>query len=353
MKKSKSMTRLFSSLLSFFLTVSFAVTCCMMLFLNVFAEKESFTFTSFNIKDSALITFQNVILISVLYASADFLRRLLTVDRPVKTITKATKKIMKGDFSVRIKPLKAAGSEGLNQIIEAINTMTQELSSIETLKTDFISNVSHELKTPLSIIQNYGTLLQSKEITEEVRIEYAKRICETSQRMADMVTNILKLNKLENQQIFPEPAEYNLSEQLCECLLQYEHIWEGAAIELETDIEEDVKVNAIEELLSLVWCNLFSNAFKFTEPGGLIKISLKTIANKAIVSVQDSGCGIAPDALEHIFDKFYQEDTSHTTQGNGLGLALVKRVMDITKGEISVESIPGEGSTFTVRINKA
>ena len=353
MKKPKSMTRLFSSLLSFFLTVSFAVTCCMMLFLNVFAEKEGFTFTSFNIKDSALITFQNVILISVLYAAVDFLRRLLTVDRPVKTITKATEKIMRGDFSVQIKPLKSLGSEGLNQVIEAINTMTQELSGIETLKTDFISNVSHELKTPLSIIQNYGTLLQTREIPEETRIEYAKKICETSQRMADMVTDILKLNKLENQQIFPEPAEYNLSEQLCECLLQYEHIWEGAAIELETDIEEDVKVNAIEELLPLVWCNLFSNAFKFTEPGGTIKISLKTIANKAIVSVQDSGCGIAPDALEHIFDKFYQEDTSHTTQGNGLGLALVKRVMDITKGEISVESMSGEGSTFTVKINKA
>ena len=353
MKKQKSMTRIFSSLISFFLTVSFAVTCCMMLFLNVFAKKEGFTFTSFNIKDPALITFQNIILISVLYAAVYFLRRLLTVDRPVKTITKATEKIMRGDFSVQIKPLKSLGSEGLNQIIEAINTMTQELSSIETLKTDFISNVSHELKTPLSIIQNYGTLLQTREIPEETRIEYAKKICETSQRMADMVTNILKLNKLENQQIFPEPAEYNLSEQLCECLLQYEHIWEGSNIELETDIKEDVKVKAIEELLSLVWCNLFSNAFKFTEPGGAIKISLKTIANQAIVSVQDSGCGISPDALEHVFDKFYQEDTSHTTQGNGLGLALVKRVMDITKGEISVESIPGEGSTFTVKINEA
>jgi len=166
------------------------------------------------------------------------------------------------------------------------------------------------------------------------------------------MTNILKLNRLENQQIFPKMEVFDLGEQLCECLLQYESVWEKANIEIETDITEDVKVKADAELLSLVWNNLFSNAFKFTEAGGTVSVSLAATSHLAIVKVRDTGCGMTPEIGSHIFEKFYQGDTSHATQGNGLGLALVKRVVDIMQGEINVESTIGKGTTFTVKIEK-
>jgi len=167
------------------------------------------------------------------------------------------------------------------------------------------------------------------------------------------MTNILKLNKLEKQQIFPQTEEYDLGEQLCTCLLNYESVWEEKNIEIETEIAEDVKVNTDEELLSLVWNNLFSNAFKFTPEGGKVTLILETTEQHAIVKVKDTGCGIAPEVGIHIFEKFYQGDTSHATQGNGLGLALVKRVVDILHGEISVESEIGKGSIFVVKFRRS
>ena len=348
----QNVLRMISGFLAFFLTIGFAISCCMMLFLNVLADTMNLTFTATNIAAAAKITLVNVLLIAVLFTLVDHIRRKISVDRPVKIITDATEKFMKGDFSVRISPMQGAGSEGFNQIIIAINSMAQELSGIETLRTDFVSNVSHEMKTPLSVMQNYGTLLQGAELSQEKRIEYAKGVTDASRRMADMMTNILKLNRLENQQIFPKMEVFDLGEQLCECLLQYESVWEKANIEIETDIAEDVKVKADAELLSLVWNNLFSNAFKFNEAGGTVSVSLAATSHHDIVKVRDTGCGMTPEIGAHIFEKFYQGDTSHSTQGNGLGLALVKRVVDIMQGEINVESTVGKGTTFTVKIEK-
>ena len=201
-------------------------------------------------------------------------------------------------------------------------------------------------------MQNYGTLLQTAELSDEQRIEYAKGITDASRRMAEMITNILKLNRLENQQIFPQTSTYDLGEQLCECLLQFENVWETADIEIETDIAEDVKVEADAELLSLVWNNLFSNAFKFTGEGGTVSVSLAATKHHAVVRVRDTGCGMTPEVGAHIFEKFYQGDTSHATRGNGLGLALVKRVIDIIQGEIGVESAVGVGTTFIIKIRR-
>jgi len=158
---------------------------------------------------------------------------------------------------------------------------------------------------------------------------------------------------LENQQIFPQAAEFDLGEQICECLLQFENVWEKAEIEIDTDIAEDVKICADAELLSLVWNNLFSNAFKFTGSGGTVTVSLTATEQHAVVKVKDTGCGMTSEVGAHIFEKFYQGDTSHSVQGNGLGLALVKRVIDILQGEIGVESAVGVGTSFTVRIPKS
>ena len=343
----------FSSFLLFFLSVGFVVSCCMMLFLNVLSREMGLTYTSENIAEAAKITFLNVVIITVLFKTADFIRRRIMVDRPVKMITDTAERIMRGDFSARVKHMHGSGMEGFNQIGESINKMAEELSGVETLRTDFIANVSHEMKTPLAVMQNYGTLLQSHDLTEEKRIEYARAITDASRKLADMMTNILKLNRLENQQIYPNPTTFDLGEQLCESLLQYESTWERKNIEIETDIAEDVLVSADAELLLLVWNNLFSNAFKFTDEGGRVSLSLTADNEYATVKISDTGCGMSAEVGTHIFEKFYQGDTSHATQGNGLGLPLVKRVVDILQGEIGVESAPGVGTAFTVRIRRA
>ena len=258
---------------------------------------------------------------------------------------------MDGDLHARIEPVRG-GENGFNAIIEYFNRMVEELSGMETLRTDFISNVSHELKTPLAVIQNYGTMLQQPDLSADERSEYARTITGASQRLADMISNILKLNRLENQQIYPDKRRYDLSEQVCECLLQFENAWEAKELEIETGIEDEVMVESDPELLSLVWNNLFSNAIKFTEPGGTVALSVRSEGDTAVVSVRDTGCGISPETGAHIFEKFYQGDTSHATQGNGLGLALVRRVVDIVGGEIEVSSQLGGGSIFTVKLRR-
>ena len=337
----------------FFLLVAFLVTCTTMLFVSVLADTLSMELTSANMGAAAKLTFLNVIVLSVLFTVIDAVRRKLTTERITKQIAEAAKRLVQGDFSVRISPVNQLGAdEKFNEIIDCFNTMAEELSGVETLRTDFVANVSHEMKTPLSVMQNYGTLLQAPGLTEEKRLEYAKGVTEGSRRLADMMTNILKLNRLEKQQIYPKTEEYDLGEQLCACLLNYESVWEDKGIEIETEITDDVKVNTDEELLSLVWNNLFSNAFKFTPEGGKVAVVLEATDEYAIVKVSDTGCGMTPEVGAHIFEKFYQGDTSHAMQGNGLGLALVKRVVDILQGEIGVESSVGKGSTFIVKFKR-
>jgi signal transduction histidine kinase len=325
----------------------------MFLFMNVLQDKIGIEWQKDNIQEAARLTFLNVIFLSSLFCAVDAIRRRYMVDRPVNKIIQAAEKIMNGDLSVRIeKEHSVDPNNGFNVIIDYFNRMTEELSGMETLRTDFIANVSHELKTPLAVMQNYGTLLQNPQLPEAERMEYAKAIIDASRNMAGMISNILKLNKLENQNIYPDTKTYNLGEQLCECLLGFEDVWEKKGIEIEADVEEQVLVKADPELLTLVWNNLFSNAIKFTDPGGKVKVTLNAQNEEAVVRISDTGCGISPEVGKHIFEKFYQGDTSHVTKGNGLGLALVKRVMDITKGDIQVSSEVGKGSTFTVRLRR-
>lgn len=347
----KSFLRAVNHFMVFFLIVGFVITCCTMLFVSVLAEDVGIELTSENIGSAAKLTFLNVTLISLLFTVIDSVRRHLTVNIPVRRISEAAERMTEGDFSVRIPTVsKYVADDKFNEIIECFNKMAGELSGVEELRTDFIANVSHEMKTPLAVMQNYGTLLASPDLPDEKRIEYARAITDSSRRLADMMTNILKLNRLENQQIYPKTELCDLGEQLCESLLQYENVWESRGIDIETDIEEGVFVRADAELLSLVWNNLFSNAFKFTDEGGTVSLSLKTEGKYAVVKVRDTGCGMSPEVGAHIFEKFYQGDSSRATQGNGLGLALVRRVVDIMQGEISVESEIGSGTEFTVRI---
>ena len=356
MTRRNRMEKLFLSLynyLVFFLLIAFIITCCLMLFTNALTETSELTLTAENLGDAAKLTFGNVLLLSLLCTVIDGVRRKLTVERPVCRIIAAAKRITAGDFSVRIAPIRSIKLEnGFNEIIGCFNQMAEELSGMETLRTDFIANVSHELKTPLSVMQNYGTMLQQPGLPEEKRVEYAKAVADASRRLSDLIANILRLNKLENQQIFAKAAPYDLGEQLCECLLSFEDVWEQKNLEIDTNIADGVTVSADPEIMSLVWNNLFSNAVKFTGSGGKVSLSLKAEGEYAVVKVSDTGCGISSKVGRRMFDKFYQGDTSHATQGNGLGLALVKRVIDITGSDISVESEIGKGSVFTVRIRR-
>jgi signal transduction histidine kinase len=341
----RSVASFFLHFFSFFALIAFVVTCSVLLFLS------GINFTADEIRAIAPPVFFNVILLSLLFVIIDFLRRRATVHRPVKKIQRALERLGHGDFSARVEfsSPEIGSIFAFSEIAESINLLAEELSGLETLRSDFIANVSHELKTPLAVIQNYGTMLTRPDLSEAERIEYARAITESSRRLAALITNILKLNKLENQQIFPSTVKYDLGEQLCECLLQFEGAWEKKNLEIRTDIEEDVVISSDPELLSLVWSNLFSNAVKFTDEGGEISVSLKRDGDQITVCISDTGCGMTAETGAHIFEKFYQGDTSHTTQGNGLGLALVKKVVDIVHGEISVESVYGQGSTFTVR----
>ena len=290
--------------LTFFSVIAFAITVCMIMFLKLIEQDLGVAYTENNISHAAILTFINVILISIFFTVIDAIRRKFMVERPVRRIVSAAEKIMCGEFSVRIEPLPGVyDAAGFDVIIDYFNKMADELSGTETLRTDFIANVSHELKTPLAVMQNYGTMLQSPNLPEERRLEYAKAITESSRRLADLITNILKLNKLENQQIYPQRQTYNLGEQLCECLLNFESIWEKKESEIDTDIEEEVFIDSDGELLTLAWNNLFSNAMKFTERGGRVSVILKSDGGFAVVQVSETGGGISPEVGRQIFEQ--------------------------------------------------
>ena len=325
--------------------ISFVLTASFILFFQWVEVPEG------AVRKSAVLTFCNALFIAFIFWLIGKLRRKFTIDRPVKRISDGLEALTAGRFSERIRPFSdPLGGNQYNIIINHINKLAEELSGVETLRTDFVSNVSHEMKTPLAVIQNYAALLASPGISEAERIEYAAAVSDAAKRLASLVTNILKLNKLENQQIFPEKQKYDLSEQICECMLGYENEWERKNIDIDTDIDDGITVCTDSELLGVVWNNLLSNAIKFTEPGGKVSVSAKRTGNSVRVSISDTGCGIDSETGKHIFDKFYQGDTSHASSGNGLGLALVKRIIDIINGEIEVSSELGSGSTFTVII---
>lgn len=345
MKSSKKVSHSLFSLrnyMVFFIGSAFVVTCCILMFSNQIETP--------GLRKRAIATFLNLMFLSFILSTINNLWRRFTVGRPVKRILKATEQLTAGDFSVRIEPFHGFDSMNeLDTIIENFNMMAQELSGVETLRTDFISSVSHELKTPLAIIQNYTTMLKTPDLPQEQRLMYAQSISDATKRLDELITNILKLNKLENQQIYLESKEYLLNEQLCECLLGFEELWEKKQLEIDAQLE-DVPIRGDAELLNLVWNNLFSNAIKFTPTGGRISVLLEEEKDFVQVQIKDTGCGMTTEMGRHIFEKFYQGDSSHATQGNGLGLALVKRVIDIIGGEISVDSTLGKGSTFTVRL---
>ena len=274
-------------------------------------------------------------------------------NRPLLRLSQAAKNVSEGDFSVYVEPIHRIDKyDYIDVLFEDFNKMVEELGTIETLKSDFISNVSHEIKSPLAVIQSYASALQKRNISDAERSDYTNTIINASKRLSGLVSNILKLNKLENQEIRPAAAPYDICRQLCECVLTFEQQLEIKKITIEAEIEDHRDVNADENLLEIVWNNLISNAVKFCSIGGRITICQTTETEFVRISVSDDGCGMDEMTINHIFDKFYQADSSHSQEGNGLGLSLVLRVIEIVKGSISVESEPGKGTKFTVLLKK-
>lgn len=272
-----------------------------------------------------------------------------TYEVPMQRLAQATRKVAEGDFSVYVAPVHTPDkADYIDRMIVDFNTMVEELGSIETLKTDFFSNVSHEFKTPLAVIYSNAELLQKSLAPDDAQQEQAANILDASKRLANLIQNMLKLNKLEKQTIRPAAEVYDICAQLCSVAVQFEDAWERKDIEFDADLEDAAYTQADPGLLELVWTNLLSNAVKFTPQGGSITLRQTRADGKIYVSVTDTGCGMDEKTIKHIYDKFYQGDTSHSTEGNGLGMALVKRILELTGAEMRIESSPGKGSTFTV-----
>ena len=269
--------------------------------------------------------------------------------RPIVRLNSAMKKVAEGDFSVRLHT-KSSITE-IRESYQSFNLMVQALNATETLQSDFVSNVSHEFKTPINAIEGYAMLLQGTPSPQEQR-SYAERILLNTRRLSTLVGNILLISKVENHVIQTTPNVFRLDEQIRQAVLLFEPQWVEKDLDIDVDLEE-ITYTGQEGLLQHVWSNLIGNAVKFNPPGGLLKIRLYRENAQIVFSVEDTGPGIPEHQQALIFHKFYQSDSSHKQEGNGLGLALVLRILDSCSGDISVSNREDGGACFTVKLNTA
>ena len=335
---------LFFGFLGFLIVTTFNVSIGIVVY-SLIKEKNDLTV--------GLLIFGVIILSTILCVIIDYIRRKIMIERPLKEILFATKQMTKGNFKTRLTPNHSYQYyDEFDFIKEDLNNMAKELSKNEVLKNDFIATVSHEIKTPLAAIKNYAKMLNNDSLAEDTKKNYLNALQSSCDKLNALVMNILKLNKLENQNTLIEFEKFNLSESLSNQIVSYIDLIENKNIELILDIEEDLYITSEESYLNIIWNNLIGNAVKFTNNEGTIKISLRKEKNNYIFTIKDSGCGMSAETGRHIFDKFYQGDTSHSKEGNGLGLALVKQVIDVLGGSIKVESELGVGTTFIVTIKE-
>lgn len=278
-------------------------------------------------------------------AVAGYVGRLII--RPIQNISNAFDELSKGNFAVRVSEREQIPE--IREMAQRFNAMTYDLSHIETLRSDFVANVSHEFKTPMAAIEGYAMLLQNHRLSEEKHDHYVEKILENSRRLTNLSGNILLLSRLENQETLPDRKEYRLDEQLRKAVLLLESRWTDKNIEFDMELPRQMYCGS-EQLLYQVWVNILDNAIRHSPQGGVIQISIHKAAHMLTVRIADQGCGMSQEVQKHMFEKFYQGDSSRRAEGNGLGLALVKRIVDLCRGEISVESAPGAGTAFSVSL---
>ena len=287
-----------------------------------------------------IITLVSCILIGVV-VSACSSRAVL---KNVREFIEATDKLSRGDFSARLNIRKPPEFRILSK---NFNTMAEELGSIEVLRTDFINNFSHEFKTPIISIKGFAEILKDDDLSKEERNKYLDIIIEESKRLTSLATNVLNLSKIETQAILKEKQMFNIGEQIRQSILLLDSKFQSKNISLDINIE-DCNIYANKKMLNQVWLNLLDNAIKFNNENGLVSVNMKKKEKEILITIIDSGIGISKEVVSKIFDKFYQEDTSHSTKGNGLGLTIVKKIIELHGGTIECESIVSKGTKFTI-----
>lgn len=264
--------------------------------------------------------------------------------KSIKEFIEATEKLSRGDFSAR---LNVKQPPQFRILSKNFNIMAEELGSIEVLRTDFINNFSHEFKTPIISIKGFAEILKDDDLSKEERNEYLDIIIEESKRLTSLATNVLNLSKIETQAILKEKQMFNIGEQIRQSILLLDSKLQSKNISLDINIE-DCNIYANKEMLNQVWLNLLDNAIKFNNENGLVSVNMKKKEKEILITIIDSGIGISKEVVSKVFDKFYQEDTSHSTKGNGLGLTIVKKIIELHGGTIECESIVSKGTKFTI-----
>lgn len=267
--------------------------------------------------------------------------------KPVQEVIKAMKRVEKGDYTIRVKQSAAAGE--ISELVESYNKMAEELSGIEMFRENFINSFSHEFKTPIVSIEGFARQLKKDNLSAEKKAEYIDIIISESKRLTNLSANILMLTKLENQQIITDKTEISLDEQIRGCVLLLEKQWSAKGIEFDIDMEE-IRYETNAEMLSQAWVNIIGNAVKFSPEDSLITITLKRDGDQIRAEISDRGIGMTEQTIRHIFERFYQGDSAHSAEGNGLGLPLVKRIIELCDGNIIVESQYGKGTKFIVTL---
>ena len=266
---------------------------------------------------------------------------------PVKRLSESMRRVAEGNFGLKLET-KSRITE-IDEIYQSFNLMEKQLAATEILQTDFVSNVSHEFKTPISVIEGYATLLQDESLTDAQRGEYAQRILLNTGRLSQLAGNILLLSRVDNQAIQAPCRTFSLDEQIRQAIVLLEPRWDEKEIEFDVELDS-AEFTGDENMLMHVWSNLIGNAIKFSPHGGMLTIRLRRKKDALMFTLDDQGPGIEPEAMAHIFEKFYQGDGSHRQEGNGLGLALVKRILDRYGGEVWAENLSGGGCRFSVRL---
>lgn len=328
------------SYIIFFITVTVVVSIGILIFSKV---------KDFETSILAIFVLLYILFTALIFFIIDYIRRNIIIQKPLNDILDATNLISKGEFDIKLKPRHNYNNyDELDKIMININKMAIGLRNDEILKNDFISNFSHEIKTPIAIMNGYINLLKRNEMSKEERDEYIDKLYNSSINLSNLISNILKLNKLENGEM--ELNDVNLSSVLENVIISYDELINNKKINFDLDIDDRLIKYTNESFIQLIFSNLISNAIKFSKYEGIVEIKLKNKNDYIEFMVKDNGIGMSKDTIIHIFNRFYQGDTSHKTEGNGLGLSMVKKAIDRLGYKISIESEEEKGSTFIVDI---